>query len=514
MEYLRDNRDFPAVFYKKNLEFPRCACILYKYTKTEFTQKLDLNDKMKRFFEYLQDAKNRASLVKTLVCLFLVGASVYYFLFGDSLLPMRFAVAELPVFLFLMTGLVLLLANILYFAWQILLAMTYKPYSVPEDKDLPACAVIIPAYNEGESVVHALKSVLKSDYPAEKLEIIAVNDGSKDDTWYWMKKTADESNGRIRAINLPRNGGKRGALHAGISAANADVIVTFDSDSMATPETIRNIAAPFTHDEKIGAVAGNIRVLNKEAGMIPKMLDVSFVFGFEFLRSAQSMVRSVLCTPGALSAYRRAAIAPHLMEWVNEKFMGKPANIGEDRAITNILLREGYGVVFQQTSVVYTEMPLTYSGLCKMLIRWGRSNVRENLTMAKFAFKRFDLEDDDLTGMQLNLVIQMFWMAAPVVFLTFAFYCLCNDAFAFICGASVSVVFWSTLPAFVYARRYSKQDSMWSYVYGFFSFITLFWVSPYCLFTVHKSGWLTRQNAKTESEGIKARDVEAIAQLR
>lgn len=453
-------------------------------------------------------------MIRIITLAVLIVLSLVYFIFGEPLLPKRFAVAEYGVFLFLLMGLGMLLANFFYFAWQILLAMQYKPYRAPENPDdLPTCAVIIPAYNEGEQVYHALKSLLNSNYPASKLDIITVNDGSKDDTWEWMQKAVAESDGRIRALNLERNGGKRRALYNGFRLTEADIVVTFDSDSMATPETIREIVAPFVADPKAGAVAGNIRVLNKDAGMIPKMLDVSFVFGFEFLRSAQSMVRSVLCTPGALSAYRRKAIMPHMQEWVNEKFFGRPANIGEDRAITNILLREGWGVVFQQTSVVYTEMPLTYNGLCKMLIRWGRSNVRENLAMCRFAFRRFDLNNDDLVGMQVNLVMQMFWMLAPVVFVTYAGYCLLHGALPFISGAAFAIVFWSTMPAFVYARRYSAGDSLWSYVYGVFSFLTLFWVSPYCIFTVHRSGWLTREKKAVSADPVPLQNVRDAARI-
>ena len=446
---------------------------------------------------------SKEGMVRIVFLSIMILMSVLYLIFGAPMVPYRFAEANYGVFLFLLAGFGMLLANLLYFAWQILLAAQYKPYKAPDDpEDLPTCAVIIPAFNEGEQVYHALMSLLKSDYPAHKLDIITVNDGSRDDTWEWMQRAEQESNGRIRALNLTRNGGKRRALYNGFRMTEAEIVVTFDSDSMATPETIRQIVAPFLCDPKAGAVAGNIRVLNTDAGMIPKMLDVSFVFGFEFLRSAQSIVRSVLCTPGALSAYRRKAIMPHMQEWVNEKFFGKPANIGEDRAITNILLREGWGVVFQQTSTVYTEMPLTYSGLCKMLIRWGRSNVRENIAMAKFAFRRFDTSDDDLTGMQVNLVMQTFWMTAPVIFLGYTVYCLLQGVLPFIIGAAFAVIFWSTMPAFVYARRYNAGDSVWSYVYGIFSFFTLFWVSPYCIFTVHKSGWLTRQKPKTAEQEI------------
>jgi hyaluronan synthase len=64
------------------------------------------------------------------------------------------------------------------------------------------------------------------------------------------------------------------------------------------------------------------------------MLNVSFVMSFEFVRSAESQLGSVLCTPGALAAYRSAVLVP---EWINQKFMGRSSDIGEDRAMTNMI---------------------------------------------------------------------------------------------------------------------------------------------------------------------------------
>ena len=83
--------------------------------------------------------------------------------------------------------------------------------------------------------------------------------------------------------------------------------MTLDSDSMVTKRSLRELVAPFHYDPKIGGVAGNIKVLNVDEGVLPRMLDVSFGFGFEFLKSAQSVANSVLCQPGALSAYRKSA---------------------------------------------------------------------------------------------------------------------------------------------------------------------------------------------------------------
>ena len=75
-----------------------------------------------------------------------------------------------------------------YMLSQAVLACFYKPVTEwNSDRPLPGCTVIVPAYNEGSAVADTLRSLLKSDYPADKLEIIAVNDGSKDDTLNWIK---------------------------------------------------------------------------------------------------------------------------------------------------------------------------------------------------------------------------------------------------------------------------------------------------------------------------------------
>ncbi len=414
-----------------------------------------------------------------------------FFIFGD-VMPDRLVEDNPFVFIFLCFGIVALVCNIGYFAWQILLVHQYKTYEDPGDDALPTVAVLVPAYNEGKQVADTLQSLLKSDYPGEKLEIVTVNDGSRDDTWRWMTKIAGGKT-RITAIDLPKNSGKRNALYKGLLVTKAEVVVTLDSDSVVPAGTLRQLVAPFAYDRKIGCVAGNIRVLNPRAGLIPRMLDVSFVFGFEFLKSAQSVVRTVLCSPGALSAYRRSALLPYMTEWVNETFFGRPAVIGEDRALTNILIREGWEIVFQKDAVAYSEMPTAYSQLCKMMIRWTRANVRENFAMFKFAFTQLNFQQDDLIGLRVNLVVQTFWQISPVVFSVFTLWSIFTGSFAFIFSAAFSILFWSTLPAFIYARRYSRMESLLGYVYGFFSFATLFWVAPYSVLTVHRSGWMTRQ---------------------
>ena len=117
-------------------------------------------------------------------------------------------------------GFAVLGTNILYTLWQIYLTLRYKEYPAEPDEKLPTCAVIVPAYNEGEQVYPSLMSILKSDYPADKLQIIAVNDGSDDDTLEWMKKAETDSAGKIKVIDVPENKGKRNAIYQGVLLPN------------------------------------------------------------------------------------------------------------------------------------------------------------------------------------------------------------------------------------------------------------------------------------------------------
>src|SRR5690625_1145314 len=291
-----------------------------------------------------------------------------------------------PLLLF---GLSLLAINVLMLLFMLSLYLRYRSIPPVTDEQLLKTTVIVPAYNEGELVYKTLKSLVKSDFPKDKLQLIAIDDGSQDDTWIWMLKAKAELGDKVAIYQQPENRGKRHALHRGFKLATGEIFITVDSDSIVDKDTLRNMVSPFIKDQSCGAVAGNVRVLNRKKGLIPQMLEVSFAFSFEFIRSAQSTLGSVFCTPGALSAYRKEAVMNCLPEWINQTFMGQASTIGEDRAMTNMILKQGYKVFFQRNAYVFTNTPLEYRNLHKMFTRWERSNVRETIAMSKFAFTNF-----------------------------------------------------------------------------------------------------------------------------
>ena len=375
--------------------------------------------------------------------------------------------------------------------WRTDLAFHYKAIDGLPDDRLPVFTVIVPAFNEGPQVYKTLESLSASDYPKKKYQIIAVDDGSQDDTWHWIKKAKEDLGGRMTIIKLPCNQGKRHALHAGFKKSSGDIIVTVDSDSIVEPNTLRNLVSPFVTDKKVGAVAGNVRVLNRKEGFIPQMLDVIFVYSFDFIRSSQSMVDTVMCTPGALSAYKRSVLMKVSREWLHQTFLGTPANIGEDRALTNLILREGHKVLFQKNAVVYTQVPVTYSNLCKMFLRWNRSNIREMFAMTRFIFKPF--RKGSMVGARINLLLNWLSLVKSPILTVLTWGLIAWEPHTFGPNMLISVLIFSSLPAGFYGWKYSSFQSFWAYFYGFFWFLALAWIIPYSLITPHKSAWLTRQ---------------------
>ena len=380
------------------------------------------------------------------------------------------------------------------FIWRIVLCFKYKATAPCDNEGLPICSVIVPAYNEGRQAFDTIQSIVASDYPSEKMFIIGIDDGSEDDTWHWLRKAAREFPGRIKLFRQPVNRGKRHALYRGFKYGKGEVFVTIDSDSNVAPQTLRHLVSPFVRDPRVGAVAGNVRILNGRAGVIPKMLEVAFAYSFDFLRAGQSVINSVMCTPGALSAYRREVVLKVVGEWVDQKFCGRPANIGEDRAMTNLILRSGYHVRYQRDAVVHTTSPTTVLQLWKMFLRWARSNVRETLVISRFAFGRF--RQDGATGLRVNVLMgcmnmtlgQM--MRVMGVALLFCMPLVIGPKIVF--GAAIA----ACAPGIFYAVRYKSEQAIWAVPYSFLWMTCLTWISLYALITPHKNGWMTRKLKK------------------
>jgi hyaluronan synthase len=385
-----------------------------------------------------------------------------------------------PTVIWISMGLVLL-------CLRTVLWLIYRPFEAVREGDAPRMTVIIPAYNEGAMVEDTIGSVAAARYPHERLEIIAIDDGSTDDTWLHIRHAALRFPGLVTAVRLAANQGKRGALAEGFRRATGEVIVTVDSDSVIERGALLEIAGPF-RDLRIGAVAGKVAVHNRRSGLIPRMLHVRFILSFDYLRSAQSVFRTVYCCPGALAAYRASVVREVLPEWERQVFLGAQCTYGEDRALTNDILAAGYDTVYQRSAVVHTVVPETYSKLCRMLLRWDRSYIREEFRFARIVWSRplwsraLSLYESSITNLRY-----------PVGYLSIALWVMngLRDP-----GSVARMLLAIMVVSLVYVLYYLRSERSWDFVFGilyaYFSFFALTWIFPYAALTLRARGWLTR----------------------
>jgi hyaluronan synthase len=382
----------------------------------------------------------------------------------------------------------LVLVQSAYTALLSLLWMRYRPYVAPEGATWPRVSVVIPAFNEGPMVERSIRSVARCEYPKELLEIIVVDDGSRDDTFFHIQRLRREHPDLVKLVRFKGNKGKREALCAGFRAATGEVLVTIDSDSEIEARTVHEMVAPFLVSADIGAVAGRVAVLNRDTN-ISRMLEVQYALAFDFGRAAQSTYGCVACCPGALSSFRREAIMPFLDEWANQTFLGRPVNHGEDQALTNIVLRQGYDTVYQRTATIHTLAPVTYMQMSRMFVRWDRSYIVEGFSFAKFMFTRYRAKNRLLpivTFLVSNLRLFLF------------FYGLLNLPLAFrteltvVFHSAVALLVGALFTALYYLRVERSFRFLYGVLYAVFSLLLLQWILPWALITVRDERWGTR----------------------
>jgi hyaluronan synthase len=262
-----------------------------------------------------------------------------------------------------------------YVVSRFALAALYRPprYAGVE----PSVAIVVPAYNEGEAVVRTIDSCLTLDYPRSKLEIVVVNDGSEDDTWAHMQRAAArQGQGAVRCIDLGSNQGKRAAMAAGIRATSAQILLFVDSDSMPAPNALWRLVQAFA-DERVGAAAGITHVRNAQTNVLTRMQAGRYYVSFRLLKAAESVIGAVSCCPGCFSAYRREALLPLLDGWEHQHFLGVECTYGDDRALTNRVLRAGWRCVYDSSAEAWTDAPEQYGKFFRQQLRWKKSWTRE-----------------------------------------------------------------------------------------------------------------------------------------
>jgi cellulose synthase/poly-beta-1,6-N-acetylglucosamine synthase-like glycosyltransferase/peptidoglycan/xylan/chitin deacetylase (PgdA/CDA1 family) len=226
----------------------------------------------------------------------------------------------------------------------------------------PLVSVLVPAYNEEVVLLKTVRSLLQSSY--RNIEIIIIDDGSKDNTWKEAQKIAKKFK-RVRSFTQP-NGGKSKALNFGISKANGEILICIDADTVFPPDVIGKMVRHFV-DPTVGAVAGSVKVGNI-TNMITRWQALEYTVGIHLERTAQAFLGAIVVVPGACGAWRKEAI-------VAAGGFSK-STLAEDCDLTLAIQKSGYRVVQDNTAKGYTEVPQSYRALSKQRFRWIFGNLQ------------------------------------------------------------------------------------------------------------------------------------------
>jgi hyaluronan synthase len=262
-------------------------------------------------------------------------------------------------------------------AAKALTALRYRP-SVAA----PGClrtTVIVPVYREREDV---LRRALASVRANEATEIITVVDGGDPR----MAAIADEFSDRV--LRIPK-AGKRTAIAEGLreSDHSTDVVIVLDSDTSWEPGALRELLRPFA-DPRVGGVTPRQAIFDPHANSVRRLADWLEDLRYHAIVPAQSVFGQVGCLAGRTIAYRRTAFEPAVGRLVRQKVLGLAQDVGDDRVLTNELLRNGWRTVYQSTALVLTEAPDDWRTFWKQQLRWGRSSQRETLLSLGWLWRR------------------------------------------------------------------------------------------------------------------------------
>lgn len=249
--------------------------------------------------------------------------------------------------------------------------------TLPLLPEYPLVSIIVPAYNEEVNAVASLHNLLRTDYP--NFNIVFVDDGSKDATFARVSE-AFAGHPRVRVLTKP-NGGKASALNFGLAQTDAEFVVCIDADTKLMPDAVSQLmkhflspatapaasgagATVFTAEDldEVGAVAGNVKVGN-EINLLTRWQAIEYITAQNFDRRALGHLNAITVVPGAIGAFRSAAI--------RDAGGFTTDTLAEDCDLTIRILRAGYIVRNENAALAYTEAPETLKPFLKQRFRWS-----------------------------------------------------------------------------------------------------------------------------------------------
>jgi hyaluronan synthase len=364
---------------------------------------------------------------------------------------------------------------------------SYFHRRIPFDvKYEPSVTFVVPAKNEADNIAETMLRFGEVDYPMNKVEVIAINDGSTDGTlaeMHYAAKVLKQKIGRVEVVDWKVNKGKRHGMAEGVFRAKNDIIIFIDSDSFIDRNCVRHLVKYFSLPE-VGAVSGHTDVYNRDENMLTRMQAIRYYIAFKVYKAAESVFGMVTCCPGCCSAYRRKYMMDFMDDWLHQRFLGKECTFGDDRSLTNFMIQK-YRAVYSPEAKAYTVVPDTFKTYMRQQQRWKKSWIRETFIACSFVWKR-----NPLAAIFFYMYVFLAF-SSPIVFIRAMIwhpYVYHVWPVAYLGGLFLMLL----LHGLYYRIQLGKRSWFIAIISFWFHTVVLMWQLPWALFTIADTRWGTR----------------------
>lgn len=269
---------------------------------------------------------------------------------------------DLLVAFYVVLGLFYLLIPLSYLATAIVSLTRRKQGEAARDA-LPSVTVLVPTFNDGDSVRRIINSLEAIDYPEDKLEIVFIDD-SNDST----SKIIDEFASRksnVRVLRRGRRLGKPSALNDGLAASSGEVVVVYDADSAPHPSALRKLVAALNGEVVAAQGSYEVDVRN----LLNKIVDLEYTL----------WQGSQLVAVPVIVGYNYAVKRSYLEEiggWDKDA-------LAEDHVLWYKIYSDGRRIRYVEDAKVRVLEPLTFRELEKQRARWSKGSIQATEKLVK-----------------------------------------------------------------------------------------------------------------------------------
>lgn len=280
--------------------------------------------------------------------------------------------------------------------------------------ELPGVSVLIPAHNEEVVLDHTLKAMTALDYPADRLEIIVINDASTDRTGEIAARWAARFP-NLRVLDIAaaeRAGGKSAALNRGVQCCTHDNIAIYDADNTPEPDALRHLAMQLEANPKLGAVIGTFRTVNRKRNLLTRMINIEGLSFQWIVQAGRWMLMRVCSLPGTNLIIRRALLQS-LGGW-------DESALTEDAELSIQIYQAGYQIKYVPYAVTWEQEPERLSTWFRQRTRWVRGN---NYVLTKHAGQLLRIRPRRL-GLELLYTMALYYVFFAAIVLSDIFFIL------------------------------------------------------------------------------------------